>query len=173
MKCSACGAELVLRKVRQYRYQESGLDDVYLVGVNVYRCDRCDAALLGIKNIKQLHLVIALHIIDQVIERDRVLTGPEIRFLRKVSKRKAKDFAEELGYDPSTLSRYENGKKAIGGQGSRLIRLWFRDTNAQEIQRYEHLCEDPSGRHWVVKEEPHEPSTSGRGIFTVQPEMRV
>lgn len=146
MKCSNCSAELVLGKVNQYHYQESGLDDIYLGGVDLYRCARCDAKLLGIKNINQLHLAIALHI----VERDHILTGPEIRFLRKVSKMKAKDFAKELGYDPSTLSRYENEKDVIADQGSLLIRLWFRDANSRKIQRYEQLCEDPLVVNWIV-----------------------
>ena len=51
------------------------------------------------------------------------LSPEEIRFIRKTLDVPAKKFAEEIGIDPSTYSRWENGQQVPGEYVERLLRL--------------------------------------------------
>jgi transcriptional regulator with XRE-family HTH domain len=53
------------------------------------------------------------------------LTGEEVRFLRKRLGKKQVDFAHEIGIEPETLNRYENGKLALSEPSDKLIRLYY------------------------------------------------
>jgi len=50
------------------------------------------------------------------------LNGAELRFMRKVVGMKSKDFAQTVGMDPSSYSRYENDKDQMGGYVEQLVR---------------------------------------------------
>src|SRR5262245_36273133 len=78
MKCIECGATMKVRK-ENYRYDESGLKHVTLVGVDVARCPRCDNYEISIPHIEELHRLIAKILIDKSTR----FTGEEVRFLRK------------------------------------------------------------------------------------------
>src|SRR5437773_1174251 len=123
MKCLDCNLEMLVKEVADnYQYLESGLDYIYLSGIDVYQCPKCHALIPEIPNVRNLHLVIALGI----IERPKPLQGCEIKFLRKSLGLKAKDLARKLGYQPEVLSRYENDKETpMGEQGDRLLRVLF------------------------------------------------
>lgn len=53
----------------------------------------------------------------------QALDGREVRFIRRVLGRSAKDFAEALVLDAATLSRWENNKQAVGGWADKQVRL--------------------------------------------------
>jgi transcriptional regulator with XRE-family HTH domain len=91
---------------RPYRYDLSGLDNVFLAGITVYECPRCDIRVPVIPRIAQLHDVIA----KGLLFKEGALSGREIRFLRKNAGMSAKEFARYIGIDSSHLSRIENGK---------------------------------------------------------------
>jgi transcriptional regulator with XRE-family HTH domain len=57
-----------------------------------------------------------------IATRPFLLSGEEVRFLRKYLRMSATDFAKLIGADRSTLSNWENNKKPIGSQSERLIR---------------------------------------------------
>jgi transcriptional regulator with XRE-family HTH domain len=102
-----------------YRYEMSGLDDVYLVGISVYWCERCRSGSPVIPKIEQLHTLIARHL---VCKHSR-LTGKELRFLRKNAGFPARQFAALVGVTPEHLSRFENGKVPhLGTVADRLAR---------------------------------------------------
>ncbi len=90
---------------RPYFYKLSGLDNVVLVGIDVYLCPKCSFEAPIIPRVAALHGVIA-H--DLTFKRG-LLCGNEIRFLRKHAALPANQFARLIGITPQHLSRVENG----------------------------------------------------------------
>jgi DNA-binding transcriptional regulator YiaG len=87
----------------RYHYTESGLDNIWLEGVTVYSCPNCEVESADIPSMEGLHKLIAKHIILTPLP----MTGAELRFLRKETKLKLKDFAERLAVDPKTVGNWE------------------------------------------------------------------
>jgi putative zinc finger/helix-turn-helix YgiT family protein len=108
MKCTECGATMKVRK-ESYRYDESGLKHVTLVGVEVVRCPRCDNYEISIPHIEELHRLIA----KILIEKSTRFTGDEVRFLRKSLGWSGTDFAKHMGVAEETVSR--GPYRAAGG----------------------------------------------------------
>src|SRR3989442_1334438 len=78
---------------RPYQYTESGLLNIQLIGVTVYSCPNCQIDSADIPNLDGLHDLISRDIILTPLP----MTGAELRFLRKETRLKLKDFAERLG----------------------------------------------------------------------------
>lgn len=121
VKCPECGKTLRVRKNQEYRYRESGLDNVILTGIRVLECSSCREVFPEIPNIVGLHRAIASHL----ARKPAPLTGPEYRFLRKEMSLKAKDLARHLGTTDVTISRWETGNKKINPAADRLLRLLY------------------------------------------------
>lgn len=120
MKCPICDHKMKGIK-KDYHYTESGLDNVILKGVTVYRCKKCGEEMPEIPGIECLHRVIA----DMVIVKRTPLTGPEIRFLRKEMRYKANMFASILKVHNVTMSNWENDVKPPDKANDALIRLFY------------------------------------------------
>lgn len=121
MKCPTCNnAEMVCGKVK-YHYQESGLDNVYLEGTDVCQCPACKEEIVSIHAVPELHNLIG----KALTEKKSMLTGREIRFLRKNAGLSAKKFAGMIGVDNATVCRWENGEQNHASQNDRLIRLVY------------------------------------------------
>lgn len=118
MKCSICN-NLLNKTKKLYHYTESGLDNVYLVGIDVFKCKKCGNVEAKIPRIDELHLVIAICIIS----KKQRLNNKEIRYLRKYMGFKAVDLARKLAISRSTLSRWEAGTQKIGPTNDKLLRL--------------------------------------------------
>lgn len=118
MKCTECGALMKTRK-ENYRYDESGLKHVTLVGVEVRRCPRCGNYEVSIPHIEELHRLLA----KALIEKSTRFTGEEVRFLRKSLGWSGSDFAKHMGVAQETVSRWENDAAPIGPQADRLLRF--------------------------------------------------
>lgn len=115
--CRECGGNA--RIVREdYRFTESGLDNVFLRGIEVVVCAKCKSESPRIPNHDDLMRTIAVALIDKPFE----LGGDEVRFLRKYLGEGSISFARMLGIDRSHLSRVENGAMAISKQTDRLVR---------------------------------------------------
>jgi putative zinc finger/helix-turn-helix YgiT family protein len=111
-----------MKKIRtNYRYTESGLDNVVLEGIPAYKCPKCKEINPIIPRIKELHRIIS----EDLINKKSLLMGDELVFLRKEMKLKAKDLAQILGVTKVTVSRWENEKKQISPACDRLIRLLY------------------------------------------------
>ncbi len=124
MKCE-CGPEMKSRK-ENYRYTESGLDNVILLGVEVRRCPSCGLSEVVLPRLEELHRTIT----RTVATGSSPLRPQEIRFLRKYLGYSGADFARVIGVSPETLSRWENGK----AEPSRMVDL---------LLRYMALTRDP------------------------------
>ena|SRR5437016_2273922 len=105
---------------KPYHFTDSGLPDVYLVGVRYFQCE-CGKKSVEIPALKQLMTLIARH----VVMKNEALTGAEIRFLRKRLGQRAADFSAKVKLQPETLSRVENGKQAIGDKTDTYIRIYY------------------------------------------------
>ena len=76
MRCPNCGKEMV-RMEGIYPYHESGLKNVTLVNVPMYKCPACKETEVEIPRLEELHLLLAFLI---VLQPDP-LKGEEVRYL--------------------------------------------------------------------------------------------
>jgi transcriptional regulator with XRE-family HTH domain len=110
----------------------SGLKDVFLAGITLENCPKCRVELPIIPRIAELHAVIARAIVD----KSTLLTGAELRYLRKWAGFPAKQFAALLGIDASHMSRVENGKtRHLGAPVDKLARAMAMAASDQEFTK--------------------------------------
>lgn len=119
MKCRKCGTGDLRVEMVEHHYTESGLPNVYLRNMPMKVCSECGAKKLSIPAIESLHRVIAL----ALLVKNTLLSGDEVRYLRKYVGLSGVDFAKRIGTDPATISRWESGHQPIGAQSERLLRL--------------------------------------------------
>src|SRR5580658_8402563 len=90
--CSNCGSPA--QEARGvYRFQESGLSNVFLVNVAILRCSQCGNEDPVIPQLNELMSVLAL----AVIKKPCPLNGKEVRFLRKFLDMTGEQFASHIG----------------------------------------------------------------------------
>jgi len=122
MTCRICGTRTVERLATlesPYHYTVSGLSNIFLVGIEVKRCVQCGTESPIIRRVVELNKLIA----KDIAEKAGLLSGEELRYLRKFAGFSAKRFAALLEMTPSYLSRFENGHhSALGGAADKLAR---------------------------------------------------
>jgi hypothetical protein len=106
---------------KPYRFLDSGLSNVYLVGVRYWTCKECGRAAAEIPALEQLMTVIA----KAIVMKPALLNGEEIRFLRKRVGKKAADFSELISNTPQHFSKLENDQLPLGDDTDKLIRLTY------------------------------------------------
>jgi putative zinc finger/helix-turn-helix YgiT family protein len=116
-KCHKCGKAMEGRR-ENYRYTECGLSSVVLQDIVVFHC-KCGAIVPEIPAIDGLHV----ELLRSLLAKDSLLSGEEIRFLRKMAGLTAVDLAKTIGVQKESVSRWENDKKTIGGESDRLLRF--------------------------------------------------
>ncbi len=136
MKCPACNKVMTCR-TGEYHYAESGLDNVYLSGVEICECT-CGEKTVAIPSVMELHRLISIALVN----KNSPLTGKEIKFLRKNMGISGKIFAEVIGIDKATLSRWENDNQVISKPHDRLIRLAYSNVKGISKKEIKHLIED-------------------------------
>lgn len=120
MRCSYCENKKELKKSKtNYRYKEAGLDNIVLKGITVVRCDNCGEEYYNFGDIEQLHDKIA----EILLTKAGLLTGKEIRFLRKHIGYSGAMFARLTGYTSETISRLENGQQKVTKSFDRMLRF--------------------------------------------------
>lgn len=123
MNCPLCQRKCLARKAtaaQPYRFVESGLTHVLLVGVKVWTCTYCRAESAMIPHVGQLRDAVA----HDLLKKAAPLDGRELRYLRKHAGFAAQDFAGLLRIDPAHLSRVECGKtRHLSKVGDTLARL--------------------------------------------------
>ena len=113
--------EKVATPNKPYPYLDSGLSNVTLVGIKYLTCKACGAVAAEIPAPMQLMNVIA----KSVVMKHGILTGEEVRFLRKRLGQKASAFAELIGKTPEHFSKIETGKLELTEPLDKLIRLAY------------------------------------------------
>jgi len=130
MKCMECGAGM--RKTKgDYRYTESGLDDIVLKNIIIHKCKSCGEDEVSIPATDELHKLIAFFL---VLKPDP-LHGKEVRFLRKMLGYTSEEFADALKVKRVTVSRWENSPKEISPDRDNHIRLFFLNKKSDELKK--------------------------------------
>lgn len=136
-----------------YAYAQSGLDNVFLVGIKVRECPKCHMAEPNIPGIGDLNNLISQWLIGKAGR----LRGCELRFLRKNAGYSAKDFALLLGVEPSHLSRVENGVvECLGDSNDHHARLLAKVALDKAEKEYldkllEKLEKKPKSPKWSIQ----------------------
>jgi DNA-binding transcriptional regulator YiaG len=106
-----------------YHFVESGLPDVYLVGIDYYVCEKCRKQSADIPFLKDLMIKIA----RTVVRQETPLDNNEIRFLRKRLGKKSSEFAKIIGVTPEHLSRLESdsGEYSTSESADKFIRIYY------------------------------------------------
>jgi putative zinc finger/helix-turn-helix YgiT family protein len=102
-----------------YHYTECGLDCVTLENIIVYRCSACGAIVPEIPAIGELHRALVL----SVVGKPHLLSGQEIKFLRKMAGLSSKELSSTLGVSASTVSRWENESRNISRNSDAALRM--------------------------------------------------
>lgn len=145
-RCAECGKSMK-KKTVDHRYTESGLDNVYLMGVDVYDCPSCGENYVHIPNPVQLHVILSIGL----ALKDEPLRGAEIRFMRKEAGMNGKSFAEAIGVSPITLSRWENDDGEHALSHDRLIRFAFMTMMSERLKTLMSWVEGQVKRSEVIK----------------------
>lgn len=119
--CERFSVEAQATDTNPYHYVESGLGNVFLVGIQYWTCERCGKQYAEIPAIKALHRLIARTLVFQ----SAVLGGEELRFLRKRLGKNSTEFAAIVGVALETYSRFENGKQEPSKTYDHLVRLYY------------------------------------------------
>lgn len=114
--CPHCGRRGRFSVLDEYQYVESGLENVYLQDVETVSCDCGESVVL--KSTPSLLRSIAFCF----AYKPAMLRGRELRFIRHVIGRKARDFAQMLSISPEYLSRLENEVQVAGASLDKLVR---------------------------------------------------
>jgi putative zinc finger/helix-turn-helix YgiT family protein len=107
--------------VRPYHYIDSGLPNVYLANIKYWTCSECDRQAAEIPSVKKLLLALA----ESLVNKEGLLTGNEIRFLRKEVGKKAADFAVLINKTPEHFSKLENEQLPLTEDTDKLVRLTY------------------------------------------------
>ncbi|AKQ69917.1 Glutamate synthase [NADPH] large chain [Myxococcus hansupus] len=119
MKCESCGGEVLETRLDSYHFDESGLEDVVLVGVTERRCEKCHEREVVLPKLKELHRTIA----KALAAKNSLLTPSEVRFLRKHLGFSQADFAKRINVRPEAVSRWETGAEEFSWHFELLLRL--------------------------------------------------
>ena len=120
MKCINCESKKTLKKSKTtYKYKDCGLDNVVLFDIVIMKCENCGEEYINFGNIEVLHNAIA----RTLLQKFDLLTGKEIRFLRKHLGYSGVMFASIIGFAHETLSRIENGANKVTVSLDHLVRF--------------------------------------------------
>lgn len=136
MICPTCSSEMTCNNGTLH-YLESGIDNVYLSGIEICKCTSCEEEIVSIPVVPELHNLIGL----VLIKKKTLLSGKEIRFLRKNMGLTATRLAQHIGVDNATISRWENRSQPIGKSHDRLLRLVYSSIKGVPADEARHLIE--------------------------------
>ena len=131
-KCYECGC--AMKGTREnYEYADAGLSSVNLVNILVFHCTnpQCGSVVPEIPAISQLHRAILL----SLLEKDTLLSGEEIKFLRKMSGLTGVELSGLLGTHATNLSKWESGARTISKKSDVALRLLSFTAVLQEVMK--------------------------------------
>lgn len=116
-RCFECNAALTLERAT-IEYPESGLDHVRLFNVPVWRCANGHEDV-ELPAVDELHDLLA----DMVVRKRGLLSGKEVRFLRKRLELSGRQFSRLIGLTPEHLSMIEHRQAPLRRRVDLLVRL--------------------------------------------------
>jgi len=142
-ECYECHGKM--RGSRQnYCYTECGLHSVILMNILVFHCENCSAIVPEIADAGWLHRKIAW----DLMQKKTLLSGEEMKFIRKVAGYSAVELANVMGATKVTMSRWETGTTKISKENNRLFRLIC---FMRMVQRFAGKSTDPMNVEGVVQ----------------------
>ena len=120
-RCLACGNKSITITNKDYHFTESGLDNLYLKDIETLTCNICGEEVVSIPKPTELMSLIG----EYIVLKKNSLSGEEIKLLRKNLHLKINEFAQLIGVDRVTVSRWENGHETPPKTTDRLIRLIY------------------------------------------------
>lgn len=135
-RCHSCRKTMECHK-KDYHYTESGLDNVFLKGINVFTC-KCGEEILSIPAMPNLHNTIG----KSLINKKEILSAKEIRYLRKNMGLTAQALSKMMGIDNATISRWEHNSQSISKSHDRFLRLIYSNLMDLPIESSKHLIEE-------------------------------
>ena len=102
-----------------YRYIESGLDNVFIEGVQFLADDHGDECIT-IPNVNGLHRTIA----TGIVRRRASMSGRELRFLRSEMGMTQAELATMLHREALQVSRWERGESPLDSNAETVVRLY-------------------------------------------------
>ena len=136
MKCLKCNSKMNCKE-STHHYMESGLDYVYLKGIEIYTCD-CGERIISIPSIPELHTTIG----HFLLKKKALLNGKEIRFLRKNMGLTAKKLAGYIGIDNASISRWENDQSPSTHPHDLLLRVVYASIKCIPNDEIKNIIED-------------------------------
>jgi DNA-binding transcriptional regulator YiaG len=118
MKCSNCSQPAEIAH-GNYRFKESGLNNVILCGIELVKCKHCGNEDPIIPALDDLFRTIVL----ALVTKPYGLAGEEVRFLRKYMGLTGDGFSRLLHIDKTTVSKWENNDDPVGTQSDLAIRM--------------------------------------------------
>lgn len=110
-----------------YEYTECGLDGIMLKnGYDEYETEHGKA--VGIHNVEGLHATIGMHLVCN----KAILSGDEVRFLRKELELSQVELANFFGIGESSVRAYESGRTQIPPPVDRVLRGLYSEMNHGE-----------------------------------------
>jgi hypothetical protein len=143
--CEERSERQVSTQGKPYHYVGSGLPNVYLIGVPYYVCRDCDKQAAEIPAMKELFAALG----RTIVAKSSLLTGPELRFLRKRLGKKAIEFAPMVSLTPEYLSALENNPDPLDPGRDKLARLIYRALSGEKQLR-KVFEKSPEFERWIT-----------------------
>lgn len=121
--CYSCENSVTFKKIKipRYQYDESGLDNVFLINVPALECSSCKYLSVIIPKTEELHRSLA----EAIVKKPFKLNGKEIRFLRTALGYSGTDFAREVNFKHEHLSKVENNHLPVSDELDEKVRLKY------------------------------------------------
>ena len=106
--------------IEPLHYPDCGLDDIFLL--NGYeKVETPYGHGISVHDVDGLRAAIAWHLVT----RKKLLTGKEVRFLRKEIDLTQSELGRLFGVDAQTVARWEKGENNVSGPADRLLRALY------------------------------------------------
>lgn len=120
LRCSDCGkANFELRRITHDLGSLLGMTEVLVENYPALVCAKCKAVSHIGEVLSEVEMILAAMILDR-----GTIDHLEVRYLRKLLGYTQEEFAQKLGVERITVSRWENSETAISGTQALAIRSY-------------------------------------------------